>query len=224
VPPAYIVLTKRKNKKIKVLKNIDPAVSPLLYPLLFPNGGEGYKHTLKKTDARKSRLTMREYVANQLQFYADERFIPLHYAGGLAQQYILDMWTRIEHERLDFLRKNQTKLKVAKYKSIMDHLRSDGPEQIREGFGRHIILPSTFPGSPRNMLEHYQDAMAMVAQLGVPDLFITMTCNPKDEDILRTLKEQVGDDAQTYNYPHLVTRIAYLKFKRMMDEVRKDGQ
>jgi hypothetical protein len=224
VPPAYIVLTKRKNKKIKVLKNIDPAVSPLLYPLLFPNGGEGYKHTMKKTDVRKSRLTMREYVANQLQFYADERFIPLHYAGGLAQQYILDMWTRIEHERLDFLRKNQTKLKVAKYKSIMDHLRSDGPEQIRGGVGRHIILPSTFPGSPRNMLEHYQDAMAMVAQLGVPDLFITMTCNPKDEDILRTLKEQVGADAQAHNYPHLVTRIAYLKFKKMMDEIRKDGK
>lgn len=63
----------------------------------------------------------------------------------------------------------------------------------------------------------------MVAQLGVPDLFITMTCNPKDEDILRSLKEQVGDDAQAHNYPHLVTRISYLKFKKMMDEVRKDG-
>jgi hypothetical protein len=50
-----------------------------------------------------------------------------------------------------------------------------------------------------------------------------MTCNPKDEDILRTLKELVGNDAQAHNYPHLVTRIAYLKFKKMMEEVRKDG-
>jgi len=223
VPPAYIVITSRRSRKLKVIKNIDPAVSPLLYPLLFPNGDEGYKHTMKKNDARESRLTMREYVANQLQFFSDDRFIPLHHAGALAQQYILDMWTRIEYERLDFLRKNQPKLKVAKYKTIMDHLRGDGPEQVREGIGKHIILPSTHPGSPRNMLEHYQDAMAMVAQLGAPDLFLTMTLNPKDADIVNALKEQVGDGAQAFDYPHLVTRIAYLKFKKMMNEVRKDG-
>jgi Helitron helicase-like domain at N-terminus len=223
IPPAYIVLTSRRNKKIKVIKNIDPAVSPLLYPLLFPNGDTGYAHTLKKKDERGSRLTMREYVSNQLQFSSTERFIPLHYAGALAQQYILDMWTRMEYERLDYLRKNQPKLKVAKYKTIMDHLRGDGPEQIREGVGKHIILPSTFPGSPRNMLEHYQDAMAMVAQLGAPDLFITMTINPNDADIRRTLEKQIGKGVQSNNVPHLVTRIAYLKFKKMMDEVRKDG-
>jgi hypothetical protein len=223
VPPAYIVLTKRDTKTIQVVKNIDPAATPLLYPILFPDGTEGWKHTLKKADFRESRLTMREYVSNQLQFRSDDKFIPLHYAGQLTQQYVLDMWTRIEFERLEFLRKNQPTLKVAKYKTIMDHLRTDGPEQMRAGVGKHIILPSTFPGSPRNMLEHYQDAMAMVAQVGAPDLFITMTLNPNDQDILDTLREQFGEGARSYNYPHLVTRIAYLKFKKMMDEVRKEG-
>jgi hypothetical protein len=34
--------------------------------------------------------------------------------------------------------------------------------------GRHIVLPSSYAGSPRNMLGHYQDSMAMVSQLGAP--------------------------------------------------------
>jgi len=32
--------------------------------------------------------------------------------------------------------------------------------------GKIIILPSTFIGSPRNMLQNYQDAMAIVAKFG----------------------------------------------------------
>ena len=33
-------------------------------------------------------------------------------------------------------------------------------------------------GSPRSMMQAYQDAMAIVSLFGKPDLFITMTCNP----------------------------------------------
>jgi len=44
--------------------------------------------------------------------------------------------------------------------------------------GKMVILPSTFIGSPRNMLQNYQDVMAIVARYGKPDIFITMTCNP----------------------------------------------
>ena len=40
-----------------------------------------------------------------------------------------------------------------------------------------VILPSSFRGSPRVLLQNYQDAMAIVAKYGKPDLFITFTCN-----------------------------------------------
>jgi hypothetical protein len=46
-----------------------------------------------------------------------------------------------------------------------------------------------------------------------------MTVNPNDPDIMDNLPRGVP----TYYMPHLVTRVAYLKFKRLMDEVVKDG-
>jgi hypothetical protein len=38
------------------------------------------------------------------------------------------------------------------------------------------------------MAQLYQDSMAIVRQYGKPDLFITMTCNPKWEEIVSALK------------------------------------
>jgi len=85
------------------------------------------------------------------------------------------------------------------------------------------------------MLGHYQDSMAMVSQLGAPgefrycysglaainrclDIFVTMTINPNDPDI----KENLPKGVPAHYMPHLVTRVAYLKFKRLMDDVVKE--
>jgi len=38
--------------------------------------------------------------------------------------------------------------------------------------GKMVILPSSFIGSPRNMMQNYQDAMAIVSKLGKPDLLL----------------------------------------------------
>jgi Helitron helicase-like domain at N-terminus len=73
-----------------------------------------------KKDTGK-RLTMREYASSQLQFRDKPKFNPLTYGGMLTQQYIIDMCTRIEGERMDYLRKNQTSLKVANYKSKKEY-------------------------------------------------------------------------------------------------------
>jgi Helitron helicase-like domain at N-terminus len=51
------------------------------------------------------------------------------------------------------------------------------------------------------------------------DIFVTMTINPNDPDI----KENLPKGVPAHYMPHLVTRVAYLKFKRLMDEVVKEG-
>ena len=66
----------------------------------------------------------------------------------------------------------------------MDHLHS-GATNSR--VGRPVILPSSFIGSPRNMQQNYQDAMAIVRKFGKPDLFITVTCNPNWREIVENL-------------------------------------
>nr|XP_033793546.1 uncharacterized protein LOC117357286 [Geotrypetes seraphini] len=75
--------------------------------------------------------------------------------------------------------------------------------------GKTYILSSSLAGSPRNMIQNYQDAMAIVRKYGKPDLFITMTCNPKWEEIVHNLQQGQTADAR----PDLVARVFYLKLK-----------
>ena len=58
--------------------------------------------------------------------------------------------------------------------------------------GKRIILPSSFTGSPRYMVQNYQDAMAICRSAGYPDLFITFTCNPKWPEIALFLESIEG--------------------------------
>jgi hypothetical protein len=52
-------------------------------------------------------------------------------------------------------------------------------------------------------LSLYQDSMAIIRQYGKPDLFITMTCNPKWEEIVNALKpDEIANDC-----PYLVTSV-----------------
>ena len=39
------------------------------------------------------------------------------------------------------------------------------------------------------MQQNYQDAMAIVAKYGKPDLFVTYTCNSSVQDIVENLRE-----------------------------------
>lgn len=98
-----------------MISAIDDNASPLLYPILFPRGTRGYNIHLMKSNSRK--VTGREYASHQLQRRPDGPFVPLDYCGNLTQQYIIDIYTRVEQDRLDFIRKNQSKFKVANYKS-----------------------------------------------------------------------------------------------------------
>ena len=54
--------------------------------------------------------------------------------------------------------------------------------------GKRIILPSSFTGGARYMMQNYQDAMAIYRWAGFPNLFITFTCNPKWPKIIREAK------------------------------------
>ncbi|CAG7724839.1 unnamed protein product, partial [Allacma fusca] len=74
-------------------------------------------------------------------------------------------------------------------------------------------------GSPRNMQQLYQDAMAIVLKYGKPDLFMTMTTNPNWREILDNLLpgQKVSDR------PDLVTRVFNMKVKELLKEIKKDN-
>lgn len=86
-PPAYIVIEDRETTDLFRLKNFDKATSPLLYPLLFPRGTEGYDTSMRHDNGIK-RLTMRQYVSHQIQFRPLGAWQPLRFAGLLQQAYL----------------------------------------------------------------------------------------------------------------------------------------
>ena len=45
--------------------------------------------------------------------------------------------------------------------------------------GQKVVLPASFTGGPRYIYERQQDAKSYVRIYGYPELFITMTTNPK---------------------------------------------
>jgi len=65
------------------------------------------------------------------------------------------------------------------------HDRHDG-EDVGP-LGHKLILPSSHVESPRFMTQLFQDAMAICRHFHKPDLFLTMTVNPKWPEIIYSL-------------------------------------
>jgi hypothetical protein len=134
----------------------------------------------------------------------------LFLATRLFEEWLCDQWSRVEGERLDWVKFNQDQLRTDTYRGMQDALQQGNSAAE---IGRQVILPSTFIGGPRHMQQLFQDATAVVAKHGKPDLFITMTCNPKWPEIQAELM-----NGQTANdRPDLLARVFKLKLQEMMD-------
>ena len=203
-----IVLCSKTNELRRICE-LHPAYDPLQYPLLFPTGNDGWNLDLK---AKKK--------VSQLQFYRFHLCIRdrnyLLTARRLLQQFIVDVYAKIECERLQFLRREQSTLRADNYRDLRDTLFStDGdPRNV----GQKVILPATFTGGPRHMFERQQGAMTYVSNYGRPDLFIKMTTNPKWIKIL--IQQHLGQGEQAHDRPDLTVRVFKLKLKKLMDMLK----
>jgi len=85
---------------------------------------------------------------------------------------------------------------------------------------KKVILPSSFTGSPRYMVQNYQDAMAICTWAGSPDYFITFTCNPKwleIESVVQSISGQRVEDR-----PDLVSRVFHVKLMELISDINKN--
>lgn len=102
-------------------------------------------------------------------------------------------------------------MRVDTYAGLADVLFARA-NQERLKAGRIVILPSTFTGSPRNMLQNYQDAMAIVIQFGKPDLFLTFTCNPLWPEITNS----IHSFETANNRPGVTVHVFHSKLKELL--------
>nr|XP_042909949.1 uncharacterized protein LOC122271735 [Parasteatoda tepidariorum] len=138
----------------------------------------------ERRTAKRNRVTQLQYYAYR---FAIRHSFSLHCNGKLFQQFVVDACVKTEGSRLNYLRINQTNLRIELYQGLLDALQNEAYSNHKK-LGKLIILPSTFQGSLRSVQQNYQDAIAIVRKFGRPDLFITFTCNPAWPEILSALQ------------------------------------
>ncbi|XP_077201143.1 uncharacterized protein LOC143841157 [Paroedura picta] len=211
-----------RTERISIL---DPNLEPMVYPLLFPLGDQSWGIDIPLQQRPRAIAQLHQQSAHprtrvtQMQYYqyrlsVRDTFNPFLAAGKLTQQYIVDAYVKTEANRLNYLRQNQNTLRAENYRGLMDHLQQATGNTPPPGTA--IILPSSFQGSPRNMMQNYQDAMAIVRQYSKPDLFITMTCNPQWPEIQDNLQGQPAE-----NRPDIVARVFHLKLTSLLDDLMR---
>jgi hypothetical protein len=113
---------------------------------------------------------------------------------------------------------NQAELCAEFYQGLANMVEHDvrlDPTQV----GQRIVLLTSFPDSPRFMMQTYQNVMAIVQSKGIPDVFLTFTCNPNWLKILTELEpNQIA-----FDHPDLVTHIFQMKVKALLKGVAKIG-
>ncbi len=206
--PRQVTVWKHNDREPQFVSILDPAYEPLQYPILFPDATSGWYS--KMTSESGEKLSMTKYYRQWL-LGGDDRIRKL---GRLGQEYTVDGWSRIEEERLNYIRYNQGKLlRTAKRKEIDETIAGEGGSKAGK-----IYLPSSYTGGPRYMALQYQNAMATVNRRGKPSFFVTITTNPKWKEIQENLlPHQTASDR-----PDLCDRVYHEKLaiaKRMI----KDG-
>jgi hypothetical protein len=111
----------------------------------------------------------------------------------------------------------QTTLRADQYKGMVDAMQQDRANNTN--FGRMVVLPASFAGSPRHMNQLYQDSMAFVRKFGKLDLFITVTCNPNWPEILHELRR--GEE--TNDHLDLTSRVFNMKLNALLKDLLQNG-
>jgi hypothetical protein len=212
------IIIQARNGHLQRIDEFHPSYLAYQYPLLFPSGEDGYRDDIThrkligKDAAKRSKLTIREWLAFRLQSRTFEAKTLLN-SGRLFQQFLVDGYTMMEAERLSWLRNNQSTLRVGKYNTLNESISTPSTSNGKKG--KRVVLPSSFVGGQRYMDALYFDGMAISAAVGFPDLFITFTCNPNWPEIQNLLQK---DNLKPTDRPNIVSRI----FKAKFDEFLKD--
>ncbi|XP_057290909.1 uncharacterized protein LOC130613606 [Hydractinia symbiolongicarpus] len=195
------IVTYPRAGNLRNIFTVSANLEPMVYPLFFPRGEPdwyyGIPHVAKRATRTRNTTTM-------LQYY--------------TYRYCVDSYVKVEGNNLNYIRANQTNLRVDSYEGSADHLNARAEERDLQP-GRIVVLPSSFQGSPRAMAPNYQDAMAVIGKFGKPDFFLTFTCNPK----WREITENLFAGQRAHDRPDLVSRVFKLKLNELLKDVTERG-
>ncbi len=207
--PRKVTVWKVNDRAPQFVNILDPTYEPLQYPVIFPHASSGwFPGMLSKS---KEKISQTKYY-RQLFLCEDDR---LRRLGRLGQEYAVDAYSRLDQEKLNYIRYNQEKLmRIGTRQELDETISAEGGRKVGM-----VYLPSSYTGGPRYMMLQYQNAMAVVARRGKPSFFTTITCNPKWKEIQdNLLPGQYASDR-----PDLCNRVFHEKVA-MAIRMIKDGR
>lgn len=209
------IIIESHDEKLHRISEIHRSYDALQYPLLFCRGENGYSVDIPHFDPKTKMFVTKsvsaaEFYSHRLMIREGEDNHILHFRS-LLSQFLVDMYAKIETERLNYIKFHQKKLRAEEYVHLQDAVRRQDADASQ--LGQMVILPSSFTGGPRYMHERIQDALTYVRHGGCPDLFITFTCNPQWDEI----KENLFRGQRSYDRHDIIARVFRLKIKKMMD-------
>ena len=201
------------NKTVRI-SELHPFYDPSSYPLFHIYGDYGYElYCYKRKDNKK--MTTLDFYRYRMMVRAGE-FNILHRGDRLFQEYLTDMFCKIEAEKLNYLENHQSELRTEVLQGLTDAL--DNATDVSQ-VGKAVRLPSSFVGGSRYMYSHYQDALSIIRVFGSFTFFITITCHAGHSDIVNNIFP--GQSAA--NRPDIMTRAFTLQMKEFKEDIFRRG-
>jgi hypothetical protein len=200
VRPRSILIWRNSERQPSFVSIFTRHYEPLQYPLLFPHGNQGWGLTANDQNNLTNTLgfTQREWYKGRI--LMDDRFITF---GRLCSEYLCDMYSRIEEERLNYIRRSRLSM-------------GRDTDQSGDSSSIDIELPASFLGSRKWASEETADSLALARAYGKPSYFITMTCNPEWPEIQDRL--QPGQNVS--DIPVVVARAFKIRLQRLLQIIR----
>ena len=235
-----IVVQRAQGPSLMSISDGHSLYHPLAYPLLFPLGTGGWNEDMVVVNPEgaipsaalltapdmsriaavtsERRLSLTEWGRYHLMHRGDA---PTHWqqCGVLSMELYCDMWAQVEARMCHFhsLPKQQMLYRAGRVAAVEDQLHRGVPAG---DIGQTVVrLPSSFVGSAKYYQQLYLDALALPRRFGKPDLFITVTCNPRWPEIAYALPA----GAVWQDHPDIVSRVFMLKLKSVITDF-KAGQ
>ena len=170
------IIIQTKSGNPRHISSLHPAYMPLQYPLLFPFGEHGFQVGIlysgldDRKKGKRQTITMHEYFCYHFHYRRNQPNPFLNY-GLLSSQAKIDARAAIDENRLWFILRNQSRLRVENLQGIADAIGRgcvDGSEM-----GKLTVLPASHTGGQCYMVQNYHDGMAICRVYGPPDFFLS---------------------------------------------------
>lgn len=168
MPTDKMTMTRTLTGESSSINFLNRDCFPLTYVLLFLHGGvSGWHPDLRSTSGHK--ITLSQWVTQLL--FREPRFRKL---GPLVNEFLIDVFSCIEDQRLSFHAHNQDK-----YRTSMHNASAVARRPQRTLSQPHsvdaIIIPSSFSGGFADQAKKLTEAMTILRHFGRPSYFLTVS-------------------------------------------------